>query len=125
MFAAAWAPDVGSLGAVLLGDGVAPVSEVLRLLRQQLLLAGVDLRAVLRALDVAHLRSEPVDAAVEPANLGVDAVDEVSEQVLALATGSRAATLSGAPICITARKRMSTRCSGLDDPDPQSAVGGR
>ncbi len=41
------------------------------------------LAAVLRAQEVAELGREPVDAAVEPSHLGVEAVDEAPEQGLA------------------------------------------
>ena len=65
-------------------EGVAPVAEVLRTVGHQLQLAGLDLGAVLLALEVAELRGEPVDGAVEAADLGVEHVDEAPEQALAL-----------------------------------------
>ena len=89
--AAPRAPDLAGRGEVLPGDrvahlleGVAPVAEVLRALGDEFEFAGVDLGAVLGVHQVAHLRGEPVDAAVEAADLGVEGVDDAPEQVLAL-----------------------------------------
>ena len=72
------APDVAGLGAVVLGggvahllEGVAPVAEIPRPVRDQLQRARLHLAAVLRALEVAELGREPVDASVEPSHLGV------------------------------------------------------
>ena len=89
--ATARAPGVAGLGAVGVGGGVAhglervaPVAQDLRSVRHQLELAGLHLGAVLRALEVAELGREPVDAAVESPHLRVEGVDEAPEQALAL-----------------------------------------
>ena len=74
--AAPGAPDVAGLGAVVLGggvaellEGVAAVAEVLRAVGDELQLARLDLGAVLLALEVAQLGAEPVDGAIEAADL--------------------------------------------------------
>ena len=76
---------VGVRGRVAhLLEGVAAVSQVLRAVGDELQVAGPDLGAVLVALEVAQVRAEAVDAAVEPLCLGVQHVDEAPEQALAL-----------------------------------------
>ena len=62
----------------------APVAEVAGAVGEEFEFAGLDLGAVLALLQLAHLRDEPVDAAVESPDLGVEGVDETPEQALAL-----------------------------------------
>ena len=64
-------------------EGVAPVAEVADPVGQALELPGLDLGAVLRGAEVLHLGREPVDAAVEALDLGVQCIDEAPEQALA------------------------------------------
>ena len=65
-------------------EGVAPAAEVLRPVGDELQLAGLDLGAVLPALQVAHLGQQPVGGAVEALGLGVEHVDEAPQEALAL-----------------------------------------
>ena len=88
--AASRAPGVAGVCAVGVGhcvahllERVAPVAEVLRAVGDQLELAGLDFGAVLAGLKVAQLRAEPVDAAVEAPDLGVEGVHEPPEEALA------------------------------------------
>ena len=90
MAAVAGPPDfaggaaVGFGGGVAQGlEGVAAAAEVLRAVRHQLQLAGLDLGAVLGARQLLEFRGEPVDAAVEALGLGMEHVDEAPEQALA------------------------------------------
>ena len=64
-------------------EGVAPVAEVLRPVRHKLQLAGLDLGAVLLALEVAQAGHQLVGGAVEALGLGVEHVDEAPQQALA------------------------------------------
>ena len=89
--AASRAPGVAGLRAIGVGysvahllERVAPVAEVLRAVGDEFQLAGLDFGAVLRGLEVAQLRAEPIDAAVESADLGVEGVHEPPEEALAL-----------------------------------------
>ena len=84
-------PGAAGLGTVCVGgrvahglEGVAPVVQVLRPGGDQLQLAGLDLGAVLLALEVAHRRRQLVGGAVESFGLAVEHVDEAPEQALAL-----------------------------------------
>ena len=65
-------------------EGVAPGGEVLRTVGDELQLAGLDLGAVLLALEVAQAGHELVGGAVEALGLGVDHVDETPQEALAL-----------------------------------------
>ena len=65
-------------------EGVAPGGEVLRAVGHQLELEGLDLGAVLLALEVSEVGHELVGGAVEALGLGVEHVDEAPEQALAL-----------------------------------------
>ena len=87
--AAPRAPGAAGRVAVLFGhciaqglEGVAAVAEVACAVRREFEFAGLDFGAVLRVLQVAHLRRELVDAAVESSHLGVEGVHEPPEQVL-------------------------------------------
>ena len=64
--------------------------EVLRTVGDELQLAGLDLGAVLLALEVAQAGHQLVGGAVEALGLGVDHVDEAPEQALALVAELRA-----------------------------------
>ena len=75
---------VGCLVQALLLERVAPVAEILRAVRDELLFPGINLPAVLSLLQVAELGREAVDAAVEAPDLGVELVDEPPQQALAL-----------------------------------------
>ena len=76
---------VGVCGDVAhLLERVAAVAEVVRPVGEKLQLPGLHLVAVLRSLEVAHLRRDPVDGAVEAADLAVQHVDEAPQQGLAL-----------------------------------------
>ena len=83
-------PGAAGLDAVGVGglvahplEGVAAVGEVLRPVGDELQLAGLDLGAVLLALQVAEVRQQLVGGAVEALGLGVEHVDEAPEQALA------------------------------------------
>ena len=58
--------------------------EVLRPVGDEFQLAGLDLGAVLLALEVAQFRHQLVGGAVEALRLGVEHVDETPQQALAL-----------------------------------------
>ncbi len=58
-------------------EGVAPVAEIARPVRQGLELVRLHLAAILRFLQVAHLRDDAVDGPVEAAHPGVEAVDDM------------------------------------------------
>ena len=90
MAAASRAPDFAGLDAVGLGgevahllEGVAAVGEVLRAGGDELQLAGLDLGAVLFALQVAEFGHELVGGAVEAPGLGIEHVDVAPQQALA------------------------------------------
>ena len=85
------APEVAGLDAVGVGgevaellEGIAPVAEALRAIREGLQLPRLHFRSVLRLLEVAHLRRDAVDGAVEPLHLAVQHVGEAPHQCLAL-----------------------------------------
>ena len=89
--AAARAPGLPGLDAVALGgeithllEGVPPVAEVVRPFGQGLQFMGGDFRAVLCAFEVAHLRHDLVDGAVDALGLRMERVHEAPEQALAL-----------------------------------------
>ena len=82
MRSVARAPGIAGLGAVSLGsevahglDGVAAVAEFLNLIGQVFEFAGLDLGAVLLALEVLHPGRDLVDAAVEALDLCVQCID--------------------------------------------------
>ena len=91
------APGIAGLGAVSLCgevahglEGVAAVAEVLDPVGQAFEFAGLDLGAVLLALEVFHLGRDLVDAAVEALDLGVQCIDEAPEEALAFVGELRA-----------------------------------
>ena len=97
------APGVAGLGAVSLGgevahglEGIAPVTKVLDPVGEEFQFAGLDLGAVLFALEVFHLGRDLVDAAVETLDLGVQRIDEAPEQALAFVGELRAVRRDGA-----------------------------
>ena len=71
-------------------ERVAPGGEVLRPVGDELQLAGLDLGAVLLALEVAQAGHQLVGGAVETLGLAVDHVDEAPCQALALVAELRA-----------------------------------
>ena len=88
---AAGLDPVGVGGCVAHGlEGVAPVAEVLRPVGDEFQLAGLDLGAVLLALEVAQAGHQLVGCAVEALGLGVEHVDEAPEQALAFVGELRA-----------------------------------
>ena len=82
---AAGLDPVGVGGCVAHGlEGVAPGGEVLRTVGDEFELAGLDLGAVLLALEVAESRHQLVRCPVETLGLAVEHVDEAPHQALAL-----------------------------------------
>ena len=67
-----------------------PVAEVPHPVGERLQLVRLHLGAVLRPLEVAHLRHDAVDGPVEAGDLRVQAVDEAPQQRLALVGELRA-----------------------------------
>ena len=91
------APHAAGLDPVSVGgcvahglERVAPVAEVLRPVGDQLQLAGLDLGAVLFALEVLEAGHQLVGGTVEALGLGVEHVDETPEQALAFVAELRA-----------------------------------
>ena len=87
----ALSPSSDCMDTVGLGGGiaqslerVAPVAEAVRPVGLELELPCLHLGAVLCALEVAHLRHDPVDGPVEAGDLRVQAVHEAPQQGLAL-----------------------------------------
>ena len=96
-------PGLAGLGTVSLGggvahglEGVAPVAEVLDPIGEALKFAGLDLGAVLLALEVFHFGRDLVDAAVEALDLGVQCIDEAPKQALTFVGELRAVRCDGA-----------------------------
>ena len=90
-------PGIAGLGSVSLGgeiahglEGVAAIAEVLGAIGEAFEFAGLDLGAVLFALEVFHLGRDLVDAAVDTLDLGVQCIDETPEQALAFVGELRA-----------------------------------
>ena len=85
------APDLAGLDAVgfrgevaHLFERVAAPAEVVGAVGEALELDGLDLGAVLGALEVAHLLNDAVDGAVDALSLRMKHVDEAPQQALAL-----------------------------------------
>ena len=91
------APCLSGLDAVAFGgevahllEGVPPVAEVLCAFGQSLQFMGGDFGAILRAFEVAHLRDDLVNGAVDTLGLCVERVDETPQQALAFVGELRA-----------------------------------